>query len=485
MADISWEDGEDVTWEQGEDVSWEQGEEASPASKPIEGLGKEKTFLERAAEMPVEQKPLGERMAQATPTQILKAGAVGLEQAIPAPTTGIAAGVLGAAEALGEGRPLTSEDIQRKYGELSQKKEEIRSEAPGIAEVTELATGSAIPLPTGAGAGVSKAVGKAGEVLESGAGVLEKGARGAAVGSLKATGKQLEKINRTNPEIGKFLLDEGLVKAGQNTDDIRVGVIQARKLADDRLNTTYTNIDNMTQGNTVAVNDIVAQIEATKQGLSRAHTNDALREALDKEVEMLTSRYPNGFLTAREAQEIKTAYGQTGWGQSTLPGARSAQLDRKLSRFYKDALDSAVDKADPSLGAALREENRKSSNLRLAEAILSGKKVPDISMAESAIGVAGAFAHPMGAAVPVVSKQVRTRGSATGAAIGRAGAETLEGASDALKSLASDPMTKDVVDAAVRAVGLPMIERVVGSYGADDPRTKALLTRLAAQGEQQ
>jgi hypothetical protein len=208
-------------------------------------------------------------------------------------------------------------------------------------------------------------------------------------------------------------------------------------------------------------------------------------EALDKEIDMLTNRYPNGYLSAREAQEIKTAYGQTGWGQSTLPGARSAALDRKISRFYKDALDVAVDKADPALGAALKEENRKSSNLRLAEAILSGKKVPDISMAESAIGVAGAFAHPLGAAVPVISKQVRTRGSATGAALGRAGAEALGETSDMYKALASDPMTKDVVDAAVRAVGLPMVERVLGAYGADDPRTKALLTRLASQGEQQ
>ena len=65
---------------------------------------------------------LAERMASVTPEKLIKAGAVGVEEAIPFPTTGVAAGLKGAYESLQEGRPLTNEDIRRNYIEMQAQK---------------------------------------------------------------------------------------------------------------------------------------------------------------------------------------------------------------------------------------------------------------------------------------------------------------------------------------------------------------------------
>jgi len=483
-ADISWDDGEDVSWDQGQDVTWDQGEDL--AAKPIEGLGKEKTFMDKAEEAAAQPQPeasLADRVMGATPEKMLKAGAVGLEEAIPAPTTALAAGLLSAKESLVQGRPQTSEDIRAKYAELNAAKEGIKSEAPGIADVTSGAIGAALPIPTGAGAGAVKGLERGAETAGAVSQGLESAAQKAAVGSTRATAKQLAKINKYNPELGKFLLDEKIVTAGRNVEDLQGPLRTKLTESEKRLNEVYNNLDEMTGGSTVPVDSIINRMEAAKSSLSRAHTNDAVREALDSEIQNLKTRYPEGHLTAREAQEIKSAYGSTGYGQTTLPGTRIAAIDRKVSRIYKDSLDDAAKTHAPEIAEALTQENKRASNLKAALGIVSGKTVPDVSALEMAVGGAGTIVNPAALAVPIVSKQVRTRGATTTAAAERVGANIAGAAEDVLSRLASNPDIAPVIDAAVRAVGPETVRRVVSAYGEDDPRTKALLTRLASKGE--
>ena len=210
----------------------------------------------------------------------------------------------------------------------------------------------------------------------------------------------------------------------------------------------------------------------------------ARSQALDKEIKTLLDRYPDGFISAREAQEIKTAYGKPGYGKDVIPGSAASEINRKISRIYKDSLNFSVKKADPELAAALEAENKRASSLIAAEKILSGKKVPDITGTELAVGAVGGMSHPAAFAIPLAAKIAGTRGAATAAVAKRAGAETAGAVGDALARVATSPELKPVVDAAVRAVGVDMVNAIVSQYGEDDPRTKALLTRLAAQGEQ-
>ena len=483
-ADISWDDGEDVTWDQGQDVTWEQGQDL--AAKPIEGLGKEKTFMDRAEEaaaQPQPEAPLATRIMEATPEKMLKAGAVGIEEAIPAPTTALAAGLLSAKESLAQGRPQTSEDIRAKYEELSAEKEGIKAEAPGIADVTSGALGAALPIPTGAGKGVVKGAGLGADVAGAAAQKLGGMAEKAAVGSTKATAKQLAKINKYNPELGRFLLDEKIATAGKNVEDLQAPIRAKLTESENRLNEVYSNLDEMTGGNTVPVDSIISRMEASKASLSRAHTNDAVREAIDSEIQNLKTRYPEGHLTAREAQEIKSAYGSTGYGQTTLPGTRVAAIDRKISRIYKDSLDDAAKTHAPEIAEALTQENKRASNLKAAYGIVSGKTVPSMSPLEYMAAMGGAIANPVLAAAPMAARQVATRGATTTASLANKASGVAGAVEDAMARLAANPDTAAVLDAAVRAVGPATVRQVVSAYGEDDPRTKSLLTRLASKGE--
>lgn len=478
MADISWEDGEDVAWEDGEDVAWDDTPSQDLDSKPIEGLGKEQSFLQRAEEastQPLPEASLGQRMADVTPDKVLKAGAVGLEEAIPAPTTALAAGISSAMESLSQGRPQRPEDIQAEYNRMKAEKEAVKSAAPGIAEFTEGAVGLALPTPGFA----VKPLKSAGDTIGPMAQSLARSAQASAVGATKATPKQLEKINRYNPDLGKFLLDEQIVSAGKSVKGMQKATAGKLKESEQALSKIYEGIDGVTGGKTVGVDRIIGKLEEATASLSRVHANDATREAIDKEIELLRTRYPDGTISAREAQELKSAYGQTGYGQSVLPGTRNAHIDRKISRAYKVALDDAATESAPEFAEMLAKENKRASNLKAANAILAGKKPPEMSPVEVVAGIGGSFANPAAAAVPLLSQQLRSRGGATYAA----GKQALADTAGTVQALLSNPETGPIVDAAIKAVGLPTVTQIINTYGEDDPRTRSLLTRLASRGE--
>jgi hypothetical protein len=105
-------------------------EDAGPADKPIEGLGKEKTFLDRAAEMPVEPTAVGQATVASTPESKVKAGMVALEESIPFPTTTIAGKVRSDIQSLSEGRAPTTQEAEQEIARLQQGKQDIIAQDP-------------------------------------------------------------------------------------------------------------------------------------------------------------------------------------------------------------------------------------------------------------------------------------------------------------------------------------------------------------------
>lgn len=125
-AEVEYVDPNEVEYVDASEIQ----ESADPASKPIEGLGKEKTFLERAAEMPVEPTSAGQATVASTPESKVKAGMVALEESIPLPTTTIAGKVKSDIQALSEGRAPTTQEAEQEIARLQQGKQEIVEQDP-------------------------------------------------------------------------------------------------------------------------------------------------------------------------------------------------------------------------------------------------------------------------------------------------------------------------------------------------------------------
>lgn len=351
----------------------------------------------------------------------------GVQKAIPTSEAAVS-GLQTIASNLAEGRVATPEQIQAGAEQAGQSIEEATSKAPLYGQIGEIGTGAALPLPGGEAVGmaakqiarespvlqgISKATEEVGSKLENVGGKLRKSAERGAVGLAKPSAKQLDKLNKSNPELGRRLIDEGMITTtGLDKDKLE----NALKASHEQLNNLYTQAQEATQGQFLPRDVIISSLEKRKEALSNTTSlGRAARKELDEHINELKQLGAEGvdFLSPREVQENKSLFQKVAYGVDRSPEAKTAsglakaKAAKDTADVYKELLD---EKMTNLLGDDFLKVNKDSSDYIAAKNIIKSKKDPEIFTSSDYLGgvISAGAVGPGGMAAPIITKTART-----------------------------------------------------------------------------
>jgi hypothetical protein len=323
--------------------------------------------------------------------------------------------------------------------------------------------GSLLPIPGPEGIASVTGMGTAllGRGVKAASKAAKVGAEDAALKQIRPTGKQYEKIRKVRPDLGRKMLDEGIIGPAASKEGIRERVVGKISEIGDELDAVYKQADEKTGGKTVNVEDMKTALTKKRNAYAEIHTDEDKVALLDKEIAALDQykkKYGDDKIPASIVRRIKAAHQEKAYGKTQLPVDPGVYKD--LARIYQEQMVKDVS------GLADDTEQFSTLNTRLGDmlsvnGILSGKAPSTISPAELGIGLVGTAVHPGAIATTVAAPIVRERGYS-------AAARGLDFVSKALEKGA--PPEK--------------VQKIVDKYG-DTVMARILINRLAEKGDEE
>jgi len=323
--------------------------------------------------------------------------------------------------------------------------------------------GSLLPIPGPEGIASITGMGTAllGKGAKAASQAAETGAESAALKQIRPSGKQYEKIRKVRPDLGRKMLDEGIIGPASSKEGIRERVVGKISEIGDELDKVYKQADEKTGGKTINVEDIKADLVKKRNAYAEIHTDEDKVALLDKEINALDqykNKYGDDKIPASIVRRIKAAHQEKAYGKTQLPVDPGVYKD--LAKIYQAQMVKDVS------GLAEDTEQFATLNTRLGDmlsvnGILSGKAPSTISPAELGIGLVGTTVHPGALATTIAAPIIRERGYS-------AAARGLDYASKALE----------------KGVAPEKVQKIIDKYG-DSVIARLLLARAAEKGDEE
>ena len=228
------------------------------------------------------------------------------------------------------------------------------TEGDVVGAARDTAIGGTIGAATGlAGKALSAGAVKASPYLKSGMNklgdVFEEGAEKLAVKATGATGNQASKFS---PNAGRELLDQGLVKFGDDASRIAERVGQRHELAGKAIGESLDTLEQ--RGIMGSVDNVVDGLQAQVDELAKTPGNEKIIKQLQNEIDNLYIRGESniGIKTAEQAK--RNFQGQTNYFSDEAEKKASG----RLADSFKTEVERAATEADPSLAAKFMDEKK-------------------------------------------------------------------------------------------------------------------------------
>ena len=220
--------------------------------------------------------------------------------------------------------------------------------------VRDTAIGGTVGAATGlAGKALSAGAAKASPYIKSGMNklgdVFEDSAEKLAVKATGATGNQASKFQ---PNAGRELLDQGLVKFGDDASRIAERVGQRHELAGKAIGESIDTLQE--RGIMSSVDNIVDGLQSQVDELAKTPGNERLISQLQKEIDNLYLRGESniGIKTAEQAK--RNFQGQTNYFSDEAEKKASA----RIADAFKKEVERAATEADPTLASKFMDEKK-------------------------------------------------------------------------------------------------------------------------------
>ena len=189
-------------------------------------------------------------------------------------------------------------------------------------------------------------VGKAVDALS---GKLGNVAENLAVKATGATGRQAEQFA---PNAGRELLDRGIVRFGRTAEDVAERAASASKEAGKAIGSALEDLD--ARGVKASIENVTNAIEGKIKELAEVPGNDTIIRQLNRELDNLYERGASE-LPVSIGEKAKRAFqSQTNYASPEAEKKASAQL----ASAFKDEVESAAMKADPSIANKFIEDKK-------------------------------------------------------------------------------------------------------------------------------
>jgi len=284
-------------------------------------------------------------------------------------------------------------------------------------DIAGAARDTAIGGALGAGAGlagkaISAGASKAAPYLKQGMNaigdVFESGAEKLAVKATGATGAQ---ASRFAPGAGRELLDEGLIKFGDDAAKIAERVGQRHDLAGKAIGESLDTLEQ--RGVMGSIDNVVANLESQIDELSKTPGNERIIKQLQSEVDNLYLRGESNLGINATEQAKRNFQGQTNYFS---PEAEKKASGR-LADSFKSEVERAATEADPALAQKFMDEKKAYG---LLSPIKEAAEKRAMQQAQAPFGgltdiVAGTAGGPKGLAIKYGMDQVARRAASSGA----------------------------------------------------------------------
>ena len=255
----------------------------------------------------------------------------------------------GAAAGAGYGLLQNTQETEGELGGLDTKERLLNAGMGALAGAGGSLAADGITAGVGLGKKVfSKSVNAVGEKLKRTAEQLAENATG-------ATRVQAEKYS---DDAGRYLLDEGIVKFGNNAEDIANNANTAIKASEDALEKSLKTLD--AQGVSVAIDDVQARINSQISQLKKDPANAPVIKKLENILNDIDSAriYSDKATPAGEEILLSTAE-KTKRGFNKVAknwqDPEQGQAGKIAYRAYRDAVEDAAQAADPALAGQFKE----------------------------------------------------------------------------------------------------------------------------------
>lgn len=188
-----------------------------------------------------------------------------------------------------------------------------------------------------------------GKAFDAVSGRLGQTAENLAVKATGATGKQAENFA---PNAGRELLDRGIVRFGRTAEDVAERAANASKEAGQAIGSALKDLD--ARGVKASVENVTSAIEGKIKELAEVPGNDTIIRQLNRELDNLYERGASE-LPVSIGEKAKRAFqSQTNYASPEAEKKASAQL----ASAFKDEVESAAMKADPTIANKFMEDKK-------------------------------------------------------------------------------------------------------------------------------
>lgn len=277
-------------------------------------------------------KQLGKTMTEALPMAGAAVGGV-----VGAPFGGPIGAVGGAALGAGAGKSL--ENIIEAYG-FNEPKTMTQTFADPVLAAAEGATGEMGGQI--AGKLVQSGLQSLSKPLSNQAERMAARALGAERGTIKKLGA--DKVQ----DLGRYALDENLLKPFSNTDDVIAANLAKRAEGGKMMGDVFETIDNA-NASTFNPLDVASKVDQELGGFYRDPLNKGVTNQLENTLESITMRGDKN-IPIQTAQDLKETLGRAANWKSNVVVTEKEKLAREAYSIVNKAIDDAVETGAKSIG---------------------------------------------------------------------------------------------------------------------------------------
>jgi len=263
-----------------------------------------------------------------------------------------------------------------------------------------------------------------------------------AVKATGATGRQAEQFA---PNAGRELLDRGIVRFGRTAEDVAERAAGASKEAGQAIGSALKDLD--ARGVTASVENVTKAIEGRIKELAEVPGNDGIIRQLNRELDNLYERGASELPVSLGEKAKRAFQSQTNYASPEAEKKASAQL----ASAFKDEVESAAMKADPTIANKFMEDKKLYGLLKPIQEAAEKRasqlnQSPFGGFGDFAAGAAGSIGGGPGVAATVGARRILApRLASSGAIIADNLADVVKNTPQVLGKFA-----KPLIDAAAR-----------------------------------